>query len=160
MEQRNLRIEGTKFYKSRLVPFGPEIYRCLTEYMAERKKVFAPIRSDDPLFITFRRRPIGHTALRNAFHLLITSLKPPPPSPLPRLYDLRHTFAVHRLLRWYREGADVQSKLAFLSAFMGHTTIRATEVYLTITMDLLKEANERFYQKFGTLIVKGTANEK
>lgn len=159
MEQHTLRIEGTKFYKSRLVPFGPKIHRCLTEYMAERKKIFVPIRSDEPLFITSRRRPIGSTTLSEVFHLLTTSLKAPP-SQLPRLYDLRHTFAVHRLLRWYREGADVQSKLVLLSTFMGHTTIFATEVYLTITMDLLKEANKRFYQNFGILIGKENSNEK
>ena len=148
MEQSTLRIEGTKFYKSRLVPFGQEIHRCLMEYMVERKKIFAPIRRDDPLFIASRRRPIGDTTLNSVFHLLLPSLKLPSSS-LPRLYDFRHTFAVHRLLRWYREESDVQSKLAFLSAFLGHTTIRATEVYLTITLDLLKEANNRFYSYCG-----------
>lgn len=159
MEQRTFRIEGTKFYKSRLIPFGPKIHRCLMEYMAERKKVFEFIRPDEPLFITSRRRPVGSTTLSEVFRVLTASLKPPP-SQFTRLYDLRHTFAVHRLLRWYRKGADVQSKLVLLSAFMGHTTIFATEVYLTITMDLLKEANKRFYQNFGISIGKEISNEK
>lgn len=69
----------------------------------------------------------------------------------PRPHDLRHTFAVHRFLRWYREGADVQSKLPLLSTFMGHIDPTSTQVYLTITAALLHEANARFYCSFGYL---------
>ena len=69
----------------------------------------------------------------------------------PRLHDLRHTFAVHRLLRWYRDGADVQSKLPMLSTFMGHIDPTSTQVYLTITAALLQEANSRFHRNFGYL---------
>jgi site-specific recombinase XerD len=56
---------------------------------------------------------------------------------------------VHRLLRWYREGADVQSKLPMLSTFMGHIDPTSTQVYLTITAALLQEANARFHRGFG-----------
>ena len=38
----------------------------------------------------------------------------------PRLHDLRHTFAVHRLTSWYRQGADVQKLLPQLSVYLGH----------------------------------------
>jgi integrase len=68
-----------------------------------------------------------------------------------RIHDLRHTFAVHRLLRWYEEGANVQSKLPLLSTFMGHSNIYSTQRYLTITGSLLNEANKLFYEQFGTL---------
>jgi len=67
----------------------------------------------------------------------------------PRLHDLRHTFAVHRLLRWYEQGENVQSKLMLLSTFMGHVEIYSTQVYLTIIESLLHEANQRFYREFG-----------
>jgi site-specific recombinase XerD len=69
----------------------------------------------------------------------------------PRPHDMRHSFAVHRLLRWYREGADVQSKLLVLSTFMGHIDPTSTQVYLTITAALLHEANGRFHRSFGYL---------
>ena len=61
----------------------------------------------------------------------------------------RHSFAVNRLLRWYREGADVQSRLPVLSTFLGHVDVHSTQVYLTVTADLLRAANERFQQQFG-----------
>jgi integrase/recombinase XerD len=62
----------------------------------------------------------------------------------PRLHDLRHTSAVHRLTSWYREGKDVQKLLPQLSVYMGHTHLAATQVYLTVTPELLHEASMRF----------------
>ena len=54
----------------------------------------------------------------------------------PRLHDLRHTFAVHRLTAWYRQGADVQRLLHHLSVYLGHAHLAATQVYLTMTPEL------------------------
>lgn len=62
----------------------------------------------------------------------------------PRLHDLRHTFAVHRLVAWYREGADVQLLLPRLSTYLGHISLAETQHYLTMTPDLLREAGRRF----------------
>lgn len=60
------------------------------------------------------------------------------------MHCLRHSFAVGCLLRWYREGSDPQSRLHQLSTFMGHVDPESSAVYLTITADLLAEANRRF----------------
>jgi site-specific recombinase XerD len=57
---------------------------------------------------------------------------------------LRHAFAVHRLLKWYRDGEDVQNKLILLTTYLGHACIQYTQFYLTITGLILAEANERF----------------
>jgi integrase/recombinase XerD len=62
----------------------------------------------------------------------------------PRIHDLRHTFSVHRLEAWYREGADVQRLLPQLSTYLGHTDVAETQCYLSMTPDLLREANLRF----------------
>ena len=62
----------------------------------------------------------------------------------PRLHDLRHTFAVHRLLSWYRQGLDVQNLLPHLSVYLGHVSIAGTKVYLSMTPELLSEASTRF----------------
>jgi site-specific recombinase XerD len=62
----------------------------------------------------------------------------------PRLHDLRHTFAVHRLLAWYREGADVQRCLPHLSTYLGHARIASTQRYLTMIPELLEQASRRF----------------
>jgi integrase len=56
----------------------------------------------------------------------------------------RHTFAVHRLTAWYRQGADVQRLLHHLSVYLGHAHLAATQVYLSLTPELLHEASTRF----------------
>jgi integrase len=63
----------------------------------------------------------------------------------PRLHDLRATFAVTRLLQWYRDGDNVMARLPLLSTYLGHACISDTEVYLQITTALLQEANTRFH---------------
>jgi integrase/recombinase XerD len=68
----------------------------------------------------------------------------------PRLHDLRHAFAVRCLLRWYRDGEDVQGRLPALATFLGHVDPEATQVYLSITAELLREANVRFHRHFGS----------
>src|SRR5204863_9578797 len=103
------------------------------------------------------RKPVSHRALSKVFPKMLRQLgiKGIPGQRRPRIHDLRHTFAVHRLLRWYREGVDVQNRLPLLSTFMGHVNPRNTEVYLTITDDLLREANTRFHRYFGSIFDKG-----
>jgi len=64
----------------------------------------------------------------------------------PRLHDLRHTWAVHRLVAWYQDGADVQRLLPALATYLGHVHIAATQCYLTMTPELLQAASLRFEQ--------------
>ena len=58
---------------------------------------------------------------------------------------------MNTLLRWYRTGADPGQKLVYLSVFMGHVNPDSTAVYLTITHELLQEANARF-ERFASFI--------
>ncbi|HUT57375.1 MAG TPA: tyrosine-type recombinase/integrase [Phycisphaerae bacterium] len=146
-----LLIRQTKFHKSRMVPFGPRMGDLLRRYLDARHTVLQPVKDEDPLFVALWRKPLAQTTLGPIFRHLLTAVGITRKKGRcgPRLHDLRHAFAVHRLLRWYREGADVQSRLMGLSTFMGHVEIRSTEIYLTITADLLKEANDRFHRRFG-----------
>ena len=69
--------------------------------------------------------------------------------PLCRYRHKRHTFAVHRLTSWYRQGMDVQKLLPLLSVYMGHVHLAGTQVYLSMTPELLAEANARFERYAG-----------
>jgi integrase/recombinase XerD len=62
----------------------------------------------------------------------------------PRLYDMRHSFAVTRLVAWYKEERNVQELLPLLSKYLGHVSIVGTQVYLTMIPELLSEAAKRF----------------
>ena len=130
-------IRGTKFGKSRLVPFGPRMAARLREYLAPRRPAPEPAA---PMFPFTTRGPI------HPFHHLVPhlSLVVPPGVAPPRVHDLRHAFAVGTLLRWYRAGVDPAARLFHLATFLGHVSPTSTAVYLTITADLLGEANRRF----------------
>jgi len=62
---------------------------------------------------------------------------------------LRHAFSVHRLVAWYRQGADVQRLLPQLATYLGHVHLAATQRYLSMTPELLEEASQRFERYAG-----------
>ncbi len=68
------------------------------------------------------------------------------------MHDLRHSFAVQCLLRWYRQGADVQSQLPKLAMYMGHVSIVSTAYYLRWIPELAQAASDRFESRFGVLL--------
>jgi len=70
----------------------------------------------------------------------------------PRVHDVRHSFAVNALLRWYRAGVDVQAKLPLLSTYMGHVSIASTQYYLRFVEPVARAASERFAQHYGDLL--------
>jgi integrase len=142
-------IRQSKFYKDRLIPLHPRILALLQSRRSQRRAVTFP---DAPLFANPRGRAWDSSRLANLFRADLVDAGLYRPARVvgnvrfgaPRLHSLRHTFAVQRLLRWYREGADVQAKLPLLSTYMGHSHIRHTQVYLTITAEILGEARQRF----------------
>jgi len=147
-ERRLLVVRETKFAKSRLVPFGPRMGSTLDRYLDRirpRRGVLAP---DAPLFSFSRGQPMSTSAVGAAFRELRPrlALDVPPGIGTPRLHDLRHSFAVGTLLRWYRQGVDPRDRLLQLSTFMGHVHPDSTAVYLQITDALLAEAGDRFEQ--------------
>ena len=60
----------------------------------------------------------------------------------PRLYDLRHTFATHRLHQWVKEGKDVNACLAYLSEYMGHSNLESTAYYIHLLPTLYTDLPE------------------
>lgn len=140
-DRRLLVVRGGKFGKSRLVPHGPRIAGLVARQASRRKA-----SQDGPLFSFDGRRGLSPGTASAVFHRLIRELDFPIPDGVspPRLHDLRHSFAVGCLLRWYREGVDPSARLFQLSTFMGHVDPASTAVYLNVTPGLLAEANRRF----------------
>jgi integrase len=156
LEQRLLVIQKTKFYKSRLVPFGPKLGALLVEHLRKRKAATTgAARDEDPLFCLRGGRSINPCTISQTFHALIPKLhiEIPPGVSYPHLHDLRHTFAVGVLTRWYRLGLDPQANLLALSTFMGHVDVSSTAVYLSTTPELLELANCR-YKAFAASILR------
>jgi integrase/recombinase XerD len=146
-----LRIEETKFHKSRLVPLNDSVVRELRNYVKLRERHRLPARPDSPL-IWSNRRPAPAdvycaVALASNWQYLclaagVLDRRGRPP----RLHDLRHSFAVAALHRWYREGVEVQAKLPHLATYLGHVCPVSTHHYLHLTPDLREAASQRFHR--------------
>ena len=142
-----LTIRDTKFFKSRFVPISQDLKDVLTEYARWRTVTYPSAGGENRFFRGKRGAAIPLRTLEDTFQRLREHAKVRRSDGAryqPRLHDLRHTFAVHRLTAWYRQGADVQRLLYHLSVYLGHAHLSATQVYLTMTPELLHQAGTRF----------------
>jgi len=147
-DQPSLWIAEGKFRKARWVPLSSSTSQALQQYVQTRQKI-SPRSPDSPLFLSRRSRRLHYSAVNYTFrNLLKQSGIPHHKHTGPRIHDLRHTFAVHRLLAWYRDGQDVNARLPWLATYMGHVDIHATQVYLRPTAELMEQVDRRFYQHY------------
>lgn len=147
LNRKLLQIRQTKFDKDRLVPFGPALERQIVTYIEWREAQTTGSLPEHPLFTFNAGRAVNPCTISQTFHhLVVDRFVPPPGVSPPCLHCLRHSFAVGTLLRWYRSGIDPNTRLMHLSTFLGHADPASTAWYLTITEELLDEANSRFEQ--------------
>lgn len=144
LSERLLCIRQSKFFKTRWVPIGPKLTLVL---QAQERQRPASARSHPRFFLTKRGTPISRSTSERIFARLRSAAgvqRTDGGRFQPRLHDLRHSAAVHRLVAWYHAEADVQSLLIKLSAYLGHVDLAATQKYLTWTPELRTQAKERF----------------
>jgi integrase/recombinase XerD len=147
-----LTVRNTKFFKTRWVPIGPQLNAVLVTYAKTRRLLPRPARNDSAFFATLRGNGLTRSTTERLFRMLCERAgirRIDGGRFQPRLHDIRHTFALNRLISWYREGKDVQRLLPFLSTYMGHVDVAATRHYLAMTPELLNEASLRF-QRYAT----------
>lgn len=149
-----LTVRDTKFYKSRLVPVGSRLADTLRTYATRRAR--RPLaQSTDSSFLANRDgSPVVKRTAQAAFARLLCTAAihgADEARQSPCLHSFRHSFAVHRLTAWYRQGADVQRLLPILSTYLGHQDPAGTQVYLSMTPQLLQQASLRFerYERGG-----------
>jgi len=156
LANRTLRIRESKFRKTRIVPLSSSAVRELRRYLKARLSPPWDITAGAPLigdqhgsqhFRSYAPAAIGHGIHR----LLRDADIRDPHGRCPRVHDLRHSFAVQALLRWYRAGADVQAKLPQLSMYMGHVSIVSTAHYLHFIPEVARAADRLFARHFGRL---------
>jgi len=156
-EETVLHIRMTKFRKSRLVPLSPSVSTEIRQYIEERRGRNLPASAESflmwssPSSEVYRASPLvalWHRLCVSA--RVIDGLGHPP-----RLHDLRHSFAVNALQRWYAQGADVQARLPHLATYLGHANAASTHYYLKLTPELRASAGERFHQRFAALFTAG-----
>jgi integrase/recombinase XerD len=152
-----LAVRQTKFRKSRLVPVSSGTLDILRSYAVIRFRT-AVADADAAFFISGQKRAYSYATVSQLFHQIVATAGICSASGgRPRIHDMRHTFAVNRLLLWYRAGENVMARLPFLSTYLGHACVRDTEVYLQATAELLAEANQRFHRFVADILPAGGA---
>jgi integrase/recombinase XerD len=145
-----LSILETKFNKDRLVPLAPTMAVRLRKYVSilgegDASSIFFPKVDGTPyskgtVYYFFRQQlwkcNIPHGGRGKG----------------PRLHDLRHAFAVHRLESWYRQGADLGVKLPLLATYMGHKNLISTQWYLHLTPEIFPDIVKQLEQFAGHVI--------
>jgi len=150
LNQGIVTVHQGKFRKDRLVPLALSLVNRLRKYAARFEN-----RPLDQIF--FPAPDGGPFCLRTVYGLLRKLLLECGIAHAgrgtgPRIHDLRHTFAVHTLLRWYRNGEDLDAKLPLLSTYLGHQNLLGTQRYLHLTAQLLPEITARVDAVFGEVI--------
>ncbi len=154
-----LTIRQTKFAKSRQLPIHPSTVVALAHYRRQRARQ-VPTSAGMPLLISSRGRrlgqPLGNRQAHRVFNMLRDSLGwvNRGAHAAPRLHDLRHTFAVRRMMLWHANGTDINQMMLALSTYMGHAEIFYTYWYLTAVPELMALAGGKF-ERFADLAGDG-----
>lgn len=156
LAQGILTVREGKFGKDRLVPPALSLIERLQQYHAG----FGRRPSDAFFFPSHHGGPWFMGTVYHLFRQLLLQCGIPHGGrgKGPRIHDLRHTFAVHTLLRWYRGGADLNAKLPVLATYLGHQSLAGTQRYLHLTAELFPEIAARVNTAFSDVIPRRIAS--
>ena len=132
LKQKFISLRQPNGTRSRTLPIARTLRNTLDLYVQSS----APQRADsDCVFVSCNGKPLRHSTLRYNFVRLCARAnirQEHSYSPTPGMHDLRHTFAVHCLEGWVRQGKDLRQKLSLLSGYLGHAIMKSTELYLRL----------------------------
>ncbi len=154
-DEQLLIIRDSKFDKSRYIPMSDEMARELRLYIDR-------FPHEPCIFPSLRMRFLNERAAYKKFREILQKAGIPHEGrgKGPRLHDFRHTFAVHCLQKWIREGTPLSSALPRLSTYLGHNDISSTERYLRMTAEMYPEIAAMLSLEYGHLIPKGWADDE
>jgi integrase/recombinase XerD len=140
-------VRATKFNKCRELPFDTSTLQALRAY-AELRNRLVPDPSSPTFFVSRKGTPVIYADFGERFRQLVRASGVGAGAPFPaRVHDLRHSFAVSTLVRWYRHGENVGALLPRLSTYLGHLTPGYTYWYLSAAPELLELAAARLEKR-------------
>ncbi|GAB2446704.1 tyrosine-type recombinase/integrase [Nocardioides hungaricus] len=135
-------IRHAKFDRPRIVPLHPTTVSALHHYAPQRDRL-CPQRQADTFLVSSRGNPLSRSEADTTLRQITTTMGIRTGTVRPRAHDLRHSLAVHTLIRWMREGASVDEHIAVLSTYLGHVSPAGTYWYLTAVPELMELAAGR-----------------
>ncbi len=137
-------VRHSKFDKSREVVLHRSMMAALRRYAKVRDHCCPRPRSS-AFFVSLN----GTRLIYNNVHRTFRKLARAAGLPAGRPHDLRHSFAVATLLRWYRQGVDVDAWMPRLSTYLGHAAPESTYWYLTAAPELMAVARRKLERAGG-----------
>jgi integrase len=139
-------IRQSKFAKSRQLPLHPTTVDALQRYRRKRNRYFKPCHPMPPFFTSLQGEQLRSSQVHRVFAQLREQLGwvNRGAHHAPRIHDLRHAFAVRRMMRWHQQGTDIDQAILALSTYLGHVKISSTYWYLTAVPELMALAAEKF----------------
>lgn len=141
-----LHIREAKFHQQRLVPLHPSVTDSLRAYTRRRNRL-VPQPGCDRFFLRDDGNGANQPGILYALQTLCQQLgwQPRGDYRRHRLHDMRHTFIVRSLLRFYEQGVDIDSAILALSTYVGHAKVSGIYWYVTGIPELMAIAAERFH---------------
>jgi|SRR5208283_1894413 len=154
LENGVLRIRQSKFGKSRFVPLAQDLSTRMQQCQFFIEQSLGRRPREACFFPGLRTSRCTKSTLRYSFHKVLADANIPylGAGKGPRLHDLRHSYAVHRMLLWYEQHADLNAKLPLLATYLGHVNLSSSQYYLRLTEDILSEVMSRYQTRFGNII--------
>ena len=135
-------IRHAKFDRSRIVPLHPTVTAAL-RYYANARDQLCPQPRSGAFFLSSRGDTLNRSQVDKTLRQLTTAIGIRTATAHPRAHDLRHSFAVHTLIRWMEAGVNVDEHIAVLSTYLGHVSPAGTYWYLTAAPELMELAAGR-----------------
>jgi integrase len=141
-------IREAKFRKSRELVLDPTVIAALRRYAKDRDRFHRKPRSAS-FFLSLSGTQLIYNNVHQMFVTLLrrAGIK----RRRARLHDLRHSFSVQTLLRWHREGVDVDARMPRLSTYLGHVGPSSTYWYLTASPELMALVGRKVERALGVL---------
>jgi integrase/recombinase XerD len=141
-------VRESKFRKSREVLLHDSVLRALRRYKTDRERAH-PRRRSSAFFVSLVGTRLIYNNVHTAFAKALRQAGIERAQA--RVHDLRHTFVVQTILRWHRQGLDVDAQMPALSTYLGHQDPSSTYWYLSATPELLALVGRKVQRALGVL---------
>lgn len=152
LRKRRINIVTNRINHSRVIPMGSDLYDILLGYHRTHHRRGA--MDDLPFFLTRDGEQIKTDTANQTFYRVRNEsgiARHDGSRYQPRMHDLRHTFAVHRLTAWFRHGADMNRMIPALSAYMGQHDLGGADRYLQMTPERFRNQLNKLSPKRGKM---------
>jgi integrase len=142
LETGKLIIRESKGWKARIVYMSDDLREICREY----NSFIEPMLPDRSAFFPNKDGNFYNNSMLDYwFHLFWDKL---PKSSVvignpARVHDFRHSYAVHKLNQWVRDGQNINGLYPYLSEYMGHSHYADTDYYLSLIEEFYPEMEQR-----------------